>query len=104
MKLPSGFPSFGVGLIHRGGVVAGMSNRRIAISEEVYRGLQAEMLITGESQGDVLARLVEGGISQKAREVLRTIGQPSATVNGKKGNLAAKQPARCGTLPDNDSR
>ena len=84
--------------------MAGMSNRRIAISEEVYRGLQAEMLVTGESQGDVLARLVEGGISQKAREVLRTIGQPSATVNGKKGNLATKQPARRGALLDNDSR
>ena len=81
-----------------------MTGRRITISEETYKALQAEGLVTGESQGDVLARLVEGGISQKAREVLRTIGQPSATVKGKKGNLATKQPARRGALLDNDSR
>jgi len=36
--------------------------------------------------------------------VLTTIGQPSATVKGKKGNLATKQPARRGALLDNDSR
>lgn len=92
------------GLNLPGGFVDDMTGRRIAVSEETYKALQAEGLVCGESQGDVLARLVEGGISQKAREVLRTIGQPSATVKGKKGNLATKQPARRGALLDNGSR
>ena len=104
MKLPSGFSSFGVGFIHHGCVVAGMATRRVSISEPVYRSLRAEGLVTGESPGAVLERCILNGVSQKAREVLTTIGQPSATVNGKKGNLATKQPARRGTLLDNDSR
>jgi len=93
-----------VGLIHPGVAVDSMATRRVSISEEAYRSLQAEGLVTGESPGAVLERCILNGVSQKAREVLTTIGQPSATVNGKKGNLATKQPARCGALLDNDSR
>ena len=104
MKLPSGFSSLrAVGLIHRGVAVDSMATRRVSISESVYRSLQAEGLVTGESPGAVLERCILNGVSQKAREVLTTIGQPSATANGKKGNLATKQPVRCGTLLDNDS-
>ena len=80
-----------------------MATRRVSISEEAYRGIQAEGLVTGESLGAVLERCILTGVSQKAREVLTAISQPSATVNEKKGNLATKQPARCGTLLDNDS-
>jgi len=55
-----------------------MTGRRIAVSEETYKALQAEGLVCGESPAAVLERLVSGGISQKAREVLSAIGEPSA--------------------------
>ena len=67
-----------------------MTTRRVTISEEVYRSLRAEGLVTGESPGDVLARLVGGGISPKAREVLTTIGETSATEKRKIGDLEHK--------------
>lgn len=77
--LPSGFPSLrAVGLIHRGGVVDDMPARRIAVSEETYKALQAEGLVCGESPAAVLERLVSGGISPTARGILTTIGQPVA--------------------------
>lgn len=66
------------GLILPGGVVDDMTGRRIAVSEETYKALQAEGLVCGESPAAVLERLVSGGISQKAREVLSAIGEPSA--------------------------
>jgi len=79
MKLPSGFPSLrAVGLILPGGFVDDMTGRRITISEETHKALQAEGLVCGESPAAVLERLVSGGISQKAREVLSAIGEPSA--------------------------
>lgn len=81
-----------------------MASRRITISDESYRALQAEGLVQGRGPGDVIDELIIKAISPKAREVLTTIGQPSATVKGKKGNLATKQPARRGALLDNDSR
>lgn len=68
--------------------------RRVTISEDCYRALQAEGLVTGESPGAVLERLVGGGISPKAREVLTTIGEPSATDKGKIGDLAPRRAAR----------
>jgi len=61
-----------------------MTGRRLTISEETYKALQAEGLVTGESPGDVLARVVSDGISQKAREILRTIttvSDPTAKVD-----------------------
>ena len=55
-----------------------MTGRRITVSEETHKALQAEGLVCGESPAAVLERLVSGGISQKAREVLSAIGEPSA--------------------------
>jgi len=55
-----------------------MATRRVSISESVYRSLQAEGLVTGESPGAVLERCILNGVSQKAREVLTTIGETSA--------------------------
>jgi len=66
--------------------VDSMTGRRVTISESVYRSLQAEGLVTGESPGAVLARLVGGGISPKAREVLNTIGEPSTKADKPKGS------------------
>jgi negative regulator of replication initiation len=75
-----------------------MPLRRIAISEEVYRALQAEGLVTGESPGAILDRLVSGGISTKARGILTTIGQPSATERGK--NAISPKRARSSLAKD----
>ena len=58
--------------------VVAMTVRRIAVSEETYKALQAEGLVCGESPAAVLERLVSGGISPKARGILTTIGQPVA--------------------------
>ena len=88
-KLPSAYPP--VGLIRPGGAVDSMTARRLTISEETYKALQAEGLVTGESPGAVLERLVSGGISQKAREVLNAIGETTAKAikpKSGKGQLA----------------
>lgn len=68
--------------------------RRVTISEEIYRSLQVEGLVTGESPGEVLERLVGGGISLKAREILNTIGETSATEKRKIGNLEERPRGR----------
>jgi len=52
-----------------------MPGRRITVSEETYRALQAEGLVRGKSPGGVLAELVEEGISQTAKKVLGTVSQ-----------------------------
>jgi hypothetical protein len=71
MKLPSTKST--AGLIHPGVPVDDMTVRRVTITEETYRALQAEALVCGEGPGGVLARLVERGISPKAKEILSTI-------------------------------
>lgn len=76
MKLPSAYST--AGLILPCGVVDDMTGRRIAVSEETYKALQAEGLVCGESPAAVLERLVCGGISPTARGILTTIGQPVA--------------------------
>ena len=55
-----------------------MPVRRVTISEDCYKALRAEGLVTGESPAAVLERLVSGGISPTARGILTTIGQPVA--------------------------
>lgn len=78
-KLPSGFPSLrAVGLILSGVLLEVMAIRRITISEETYKALQVEGLVCGESPGAVLERLVSGGISPMAKEILTTIGEGTA--------------------------
>ena len=76
MILPFAYST--AGLIRPGAPVDDMTIRRITISEDCYKALQAEGLVSGESPAAVLERLVIGGISQKAREVLSAIGEPSA--------------------------
>ena len=62
--------------------------RRITISEDCFRALQAEGLVSGESLGDVLDRVVLKGISPKAREILSSIGESSVKVDKQKSNIA----------------
>jgi len=66
----------------------GMASRRITISDESYRALQAEGLVQGRGPGDVIDELIIKAISPKAREVLTTIGQPSATATKPKSDKA----------------
>lgn len=65
-----------------------MTARRLTISEETYRALQAEGLVSGENPGAVLERVVSGGISQKAREILTTIGETTAKAEKPKSDKA----------------
>ncbi len=81
-----------------------MAGRRVTISEETYKALQAEGLVRGKSPGGVLEELVVEGISPKAREVLTTIGQTTATAKREKGDLSTKQQDRRPPLLASDSR
>jgi len=65
-----------------------MTGRRLTISEETYKALQAESLVRGKNPGVVLEELVMGGISPQAGEILITIGEPTAKADKPKSNKA----------------
>ena len=73
-----------------------MPVRRVTISEDCYKALQAEGLVSGKSPAAVLGRCILNGVSQKAREVLSTIGETSATEKRKIGlsDSKARAPKR----------
>ena len=101
-KLPSGNPT--ARFIRRYVVVGIMTSRRITISEESFRALQAEGLVQGRGPSDVIDGLIMKAISPKAREALIAIGQSTATEKRKKSDSTQRRAARKPPLLDSEDR